>query len=29
MFQGEDLLKDLADDGAAEIVRDNANVQGG
>jgi AbrB family looped-hinge helix DNA binding protein len=28
MFQGEDLLKDLADDRAAEIVRDNANVQG-
>jgi AbrB family looped-hinge helix DNA binding protein len=29
MFQGEDLLKDLADDRAAEIVRDNAHVQGG
>jgi AbrB family looped-hinge helix DNA binding protein len=27
MFQGEDLLKDLADARAAEIVRDNARVQ--
>jgi AbrB family looped-hinge helix DNA binding protein len=28
MFRGADLLTDLTDDRAAEIVRDNARVQG-
>ena len=28
MFRGADLLKDLTDDRAAEIARDNARVQG-
>jgi AbrB family looped-hinge helix DNA binding protein len=27
MFRGSDLLKDLADDRAAEITRDNARIQ--
>ncbi len=28
MFRGADLLKDLTDDRASEIARDNARIQG-